>query len=329
MRRMADAGCKAVVMEVSSQGLMDRRVEKIDFDIGVFTNIFPDHIGPKEHKDFEEYISCKSHLFDLAPKAVANYNDPRWKEVIKPDGWKKVILYGDGESCDFKFEDLFLGDRNENFGTGFRVAFGKNLKSEEQELFINLPGRFNVYNAMAAISVARELGIPWEAIKESLRTIKIPGRTEIVPCGRDYTIMVDYAHNGVALKNLLTSLKECRPNRLMVVFGAGGNRARNRRFEMGKAAFELADYIIITSDNPRHEKPEDIIKDITSVMEFCHKPILVIPDRREAIERAMDEGKADDIIVVAGKGHETYQIIGDEILFFDDKEVILSRGKEQ
>lgn len=194
---------------------------------------------------------------------------------------------------------------------------------------LNLPGQFNVENALAAISVARALGVPWDIIVKSLESVKIPGRAEIIPLFDDFTVMVDYAHNGMALQNLLQSLRKYNPKRLMVVMGSGGNRDRNRRFAMGKAAYELADYIIITSDNPRNEPPEDIIKDITSVMNFCNKVILAIPDRKEAIKRAISEGEKGDIIVIAGKGHETYQIIGDEIIDFDDKTVVLSCGKEK
>ena len=188
----------------------------------------------------------------------------------------------------------------------------------------SLPEESNV----SATAVARALGVPWDNIESSLNDIYIPGRMEIVISNNNYVVIVDYAHNGIALKNTLNSLKEFKPRRLMVMFGCGGNRDRNRRFEMGRVAFELADYIIVTSDNPRNENPQTIIDDITSVKTFCDKVILAIPDREAAIERAVKEARDGDILVIAGKGHETYQIIGENIIEFDDKQVVISCGKD-
>lgn len=330
LRQMKDAGCKAAVMEVSSQGLKHSRVEGIDFNIGVFTNISPDHIGGGEHKDYEEYLSCKCRMFDLCSRAVINGDDSTWLSESKKTALKQKIYYGTDEDFDLVYSCVNLEEKKSVLGVSFyvraKVPFGN---GEAHKVTLNLPGQFNAGNALAAISTARTLGVPWDIIVKSLETVKIPGRAEIVNLCDDFTVMVDYAHNGIALQNLLKSLRKYNPKRLMVVMGCGGNRDRNRRFSMGKAAFELADYIIITSDNPRNEPPEDIIKDITSVMSFCNKVILAIPDRKEAIKRAISEGKRGDIIVIAGKGHETYQIIGDEIIDFDDKTVVLSCGKEK
>lgn len=330
LRQMKDAGCKAVVMEVSSQGLKHCRVCGIDFNIGVFTNISPDHIGGGEHKDYEEYLSCKCKLFDLCSRAIINGDDKTWLCKSKKTPLKQKIYYGTDNEFDLVYEGVNLEQKKGALGVSFytraKAPFGN---EESHKVTLNLPGKFNAENALAAISVARALGVPWDIIVKSLESVKIPGRAEIVPLCDDFTVMVDYAHNGIALQNLLQSLRKYNPKRLMVVMGCGGNRDKNRRFSMGKAAFELADYIIITSDNPRNEPPEDIIKDITSVMNFCNKVILAIPDRKEAIRRAIFEGKKGDIIVIAGKGHETYQIIGDEIIDFDDKAVVLSCGKEK
>ena len=189
---------------------------------------------------------------------------------------------------------------------------------------MNLAGHFNIQNTLSAIAVTRSLGIPWNIIEETISNVKIPGRVEKVDIGEDFTVLVDYAHNGMALRSLLESLREYKPNRIILIFGCGGNRDRNRRFEMAEAAVKNADFIIVTSDNPRREQPQKIIEDITSKMKFCDKVILAIEDRRRAIQRAAAEAKRGDIIVIAGKGHETCQIIGDEIRHFDDKEVILS-----
>ena len=319
MREMSDNGCKAVVMEVSSQGLKHDRVYGIDYNIGVLTNISKDHIGGFEHENFEEYIECKSKLFDMSSRAVINGDCINWKDVVKNKKLKQKIFYGKDEEFDYFCSDVSLFRTEDVLGSKF---FLKNI-----EFSLNIPGKFNAQNALCAISTCRALGVPYEIIKKALLDVKIPGRTELIKI-KDLSVMIDYAHNGVSLENLLTSLKEYYPNRLVLVFGCGGNRDRNRRFEMGKVAYKLADYIVITSDNPRNEKPTEIIKDITSEMDFCEKVILSIPDRKEAIKRAIRDGKKEDIIVIAGKGHETYQIIGSETIHFDDKEVIMSCGKE-
>ncbi len=329
LREMADAGCKAVVMEVSSQGLMHKRVDGIEFNIGVFTNIFPDHIGKGEHRDFVHYLECKRKLFDVCQKAVINGDDRNWPNVIKNSNLRNKIFFGSDEEYDFSFSDIEYWSSEDALGTSFAVRAKEPFDDGRKRKFnINIPGEFNVRNAAAAIATTRALGVPWDVIQEATNTVYIPGRSEVVPIGKAYVVLVDYAHNGKALKELLESLKKYEPRRLTVVFGCGGNRDRNRRFDMGKAAFQLADTIIITSDNPRRENPKEIIDDITSVMRFCDKTILAIPDRKKAIERAVEDGAKGDIIVIAGKGHETYQIIDDKIIDFDDKQVILSCGKD-
>ncbi len=329
LAEMLQRGCKAVVMEVSSQGLMQERVHGIDFNIGVFTNIFPDHIGPNEHRDFEHYLECKSKLFDLSRRAVINGDDEHWHQVIGDKGLKQRIFFGTQSDFEFSYSDLKCFSDYNKFGLSFKLKAKAPFDNvETRRVFLNTFGKFNIENALAAIATTRALGVPWEIIIEALKTVKIPGRMEVIPLEKDFTVMVDYAHNGGALKNVLEALREYKPNRLIVVFGCGGNRDKNRRFEMGRVAFEMADYIVVTSDNPRSEDPDKIIEDITSVMKFCKKVILVIPDRSEAIKRAILDGKSGDIIVIAGKGHETYQIIGDDIIYFDDKQVVLSCGKD-
>lgn len=329
LRKMTDGGCKAVVMEVSSQGLMDKRVDGMTFDIGVFTNIWPDHIGKGEHESFEEYLYYKSQLFKTCSRAVLNGEDSNCRRVIKEGSIKNPVLFGKQEAFDYYIKSIVQRDVGEVLTSDFSIAEKKDCKETVHRLSLNMPGAFNVQNAAAAIAVARTMSIPWDIIEKGIDFVKIPGRTEMIPCPGDYKVMVDYAHNGEALRTLLGALKEHNPKRLILVFGSGGNRDKNRRFQMGRAAYDLADYIIVTSDNPRNEDPKEIIKDITSVMDFCHKPILVILDRKEAIERAMAEARAGDLIVIAGKGHEKYQIIGDKTVFFDDREVVLSYGKEQ
>ena len=330
LAEMEAAGCKAVVMEVSSQGLMHSRVDSVDFDIGVFTNISPDHIGEGEHADFEEYMGWKSLLFKRCRRAVVNCDDPRCEDIIRGSELEQTVRFGRSSLADFRCMEQQLWRDKGVLGIKYKLFAGKPCGDDStREITVNLPGRFNVYNTMAAIAVTKSLGIPWGVIEETIRDLKIPGRVEAVDVGRDFTVLLDYAHNGIALKSLMDSLREYRPDRIMLMFGCGGNRDRNRRFEMGKVAMETADFIIVTSDNPRREDPDKIIEDITGVMNFCDKAILAIPDRRQAIRRAIEEGRSGDIIVIAGKGHEPYQIIGNERRHFDDREVIMSLREDK
>lgn len=325
MAEMEKGGCRAVVMEVSSQGLMHSRVDNIDFDIGVFTNISPDHIGDGEHSCFEEYLFWKKSFFSKCKRAVINCDDSRHEYMIKDSNLEQVVYFGENEKADFRSFNHGLIAEEGNPGITYDLKSKRPCGDDSvRHMVINLAGRFNIQNTLAAIAVSKSLGIPWSIIEETIRNVKIPGRVEKVNISDDFTVLVDYAHNGIALRSLLESLREYNPNRIMLVFGCGGNRDRNRRFEMAEAALKNADFIIVTSDNPRRESPYRIIDDITSKMKFCDKVILAIPDRLKAIQRAVAEAKKGDIIVIAGKGHETYQLIGDETRKFDDKEVILS-----
>jgi len=310
LRNMADLGCRAVVMEVSSQGLMQQRIHGLEFDAAVFTNISPDHIGGNEHKDFEEYLYWKTMLFKQSKVAIINRDDIYWQifsETAEKQG-RKVITFSAEDA------EPVLVRNGHILGTEF-TAEGRRMK-------VSLPGEFNVYNALGAISVSRYFGVSTETCIEALAQIKVRGRAENVPFSEDFTVLVDYAHNGIALENLLRTLKEYRPFRLIAVFGCGGNRDPKRRSEMAQAASRFADFSVITSDNPRHEDPLAIIGDITASMDSCGGSYTVIPDRREAIEWAVKQGQPEDIIVIAGKGHETYQITGDVKTHFDDREII-------
>lgn len=315
-RRMVDAGCRALVMEVSSQGLMQSRVEGLRFDIGIFTNISPDHIGEGEHKNFAEYLYWKSTLFKKCKKAIMNMDDCRWKDVLGGTLPEDLITFGESEEADLRIENCRLLTKREKLGLFYR------LNGHAMELF--MAGRFNLHNAAAAAAAARMAGVSWPVIKRGLRRVKVPGRVELVETGRPCSVLVDYAHNGRALQKVLEGLREYHPQRLIVVFGCGGNRDRNRRFEMGRAAAESADLTVITSDNPRREDPLEIIADIVSVMDEAEGNYTVIADRRQAIRWAVSQGKKGDIVLIAGKGHETYQVIGEEKIYFDDREVIAS-----
>ena len=337
MNQMYENGCKAVVMEVSSQGVMHKRVECVDFDIGVFTNISPDHIGEGEHKSFDEYLSWKSRFFDMCSMAVINADDERWRQVVTNERLEKRIFYGLSDNAQFRAGDIRLWSEKDILGAQYRLE-AKNPCGDDssQEIILNIPGKFNVYNSLAAIATCKGLGIPWEYIKEAIKTVKIPGRAELIG-GFDFPVIVDYAHNGIALENLLLSLKKYNPDRIILVFGCGGNRDKNRRYDMGRVASSLADLVIVTSDNPRTEPPEQIISDIMSAMDYDIIRVIEIADRKSAIQRALEEGRKGDIVVIAGKGHENYQIIAGETLHFDDREVVMdfasdnllqTRGKE-
>lgn len=325
MRQMADNGCRAVVLEVSSQGLMHSRVESVDFDIGVFTNISPDHIGDGEHKDFEDYLFWKSSLFKMCKRGVINGDDPYARQIIDEALTEKTVMFGSKNEFDFAWSEPELTRRGGRAGVAYtltsRLPCGDG-KSRRIEL--NMPGRFNIQNSLAAIAVTSSLGIPMDTIGKVLRDIKIPGRVETVDTGRDFSVIIDYAHNGIALQNLMDSLREYSHGRIILVFGCGGNRDRNRRFEMGRVAAETADIAIITSDNPRREDPVKIIEDIESVMAGGRAQTIRVVSREEAIKRAIDEGRSGDIIVIAGKGHETYQIVGDRVRHLDDRETVMA-----
>ena len=320
-RRMVDGGCKALVMEVSSQGLMQSRVEGISFAIGIFTNISPDHIGEGEHKSFEEYFYWKSTLFKHCKKAIINGDDPHGKEILKNIAPEDVFTFGTGEEADFRIQNCRLSGKGDIPG----ICFCMNGR----DVYLPMAGRFNAWNGAAAAAAANVSGVGWAAVKKGLCQVKVPGRVEVVDGGRPCTILVDYAHNGEALRKVLTGLREYKPKRLILVFGCGGNRDRNRRFEMGRVAAQLADFTVITSDNPRREEPKRIIRDIEEAMNEAGGTSVSIEDRAKAIKYAIECGEKGDMILIAGKGHETYQMIGTEKRYFDDREVITSMRKNQ
>lgn len=301
--RMAEEGCDAVVMEVSSQGLMLHRTQGFTFDYGVFTNMEQDHIGPNEHSSFEEYMDCKGLLFKQCRGGIVNCDDVHWKRVTQGHTCK-LETYGFGEQADLRAVEMKLLRGGGHIGVAFRVE-----GISDMEVEISTPGRFSVYNALTAIAICRHFGVSEENIKTALKEAKVKGRIELVKVSDEFTLMIDYAHNAMALESLLSTLKEYEPHRLVCLFGCGGNRSRLRRFEMGEVSGRLADLTIITSDNPRFEEPEDIIADIITGIEKTEGKYVAICDRKEAIAYAIHHGQPGDIIVLAGKGHEDYQEI--------------------
>lgn len=309
-RQMADAGCDAVVMEASSQGFMLHRTSGFVFDYGIFTNIEPDHIGPNEHKDFEDYLACKKMLLRQCRVGIVNRDSEYFERIIEGAACD-LETYGIGQSkhldvCseDLRAEDMELVSKPGYLGIKYDV---KGLM--EFPVQIDIPGKFSVYNSLTAIAICRHFGADPESIIAALKDIKVKGRVELIKVSDDFTLMIDYAHNAMSLESLLTTLREYHPNRLVALFGCGGNRSRERRFEMGEVSGNLADLTIITSDNPRNEDPQAIIDDIKTGISKTSGKYVEIINRKDAIKYAIKHGQPGDIIICAGKGHETYQEI--------------------
>ncbi|MEG1067289.1 MAG: UDP-N-acetylmuramoyl-L-alanyl-D-glutamate--2,6-diaminopimelate ligase [Anaerovoracaceae bacterium] len=318
LRKMVDKGLQAVVMEVSSQGLMLHRVDGILFDYGVFTNIGKDHIGKNEHKDFDEYIKCKSMLFRQCKKAIVNRDDEHLEQVLYGHTCQ-VETFGIIKEANFRGTNIELYHQNGILGVIYNLSGNINMK-----VLLEIPGRFSIYNSLAAIGVCSHFSSDKDAISKGIMAVKVRGRVELIPFSKDFSVILDYAHNAMALESLLVTLREYKPKRLVCVFGCGGNRDRNRRFEMGEISSKLADLTVVTSDNPRNEKPEAIIQDIISGVERQEGKYVAIIDRIQGITYAIKNAQVGDVIVIAGKGHEDYQIIGNTKYHLDDKEIILS-----
>jgi len=298
-REFLDAGCDTALMEVSSQGLMMDRVAGIHYDVGVFTNLSPDHIGPGEHKTFEEYRSWKGQLFRRCTTGVVNIDDENTEALLEGHTCK-LVTYGCHEKADYRAGTYQLLRTHDFLGVRFHVS-GK----DDMDVRVNMPGEFSVYNALAALTVGKVLGLPDEAIHEGLSRCVVKGRVELVPISRKFTILLDYAHT----ESLLTTLRAYKPHRLVVVFGCGGNRSKLRRYGMGEICAKMADFSILTEDNNRFEKVEDILADIRVGMNKGNPDakFVEIPDRLDALHYAVDHAQEGDLIAVIGKGHETYR----------------------
>ena len=315
-RQMADTGCDSVVMEVSSQGLMLHRTQGFVFDYGIFTNIEPDHIGPSEHKDFEDYLSCKGLLFKQCKVGIVNKDDKHWEQVTEGHTCE-LETYGIEQDADLRAQNLKLLSEAGRLGVSFDVTGLDNFPVQ-----ISTPGKFSVYNALTAIAICRHFNVQKEAVRAALLQAKVKGRIEMVHVSDDFTLMIDYAHNAMALESLLSTLKEYKPHRLVCVFGCGGNRSKLRRYEMGEVSGRMADLTIITSDNPRFEEPQAIIDDIKVGIGKTDGKYVEICDRKEAIAYAISHGEPGDIIVLAGKGHEDYQEIKGVKYPMDERDLI-------
>lgn len=306
-RKMADEGCDYVVMEVSSHSLELHRVDGCEFFIGAFTNLTQDHLD--FHITMENYLNAKIKLFNMCKYGIINDDDPWGGRVAEKAG------------CDILTYGIVNGDIR---ATNMRTSVcGVEFECLGSQIKLGIPGRFSIYNSLAAIAIAHKLGIGTEKISSSLAKAKgVKGRVELVPTGKDFSIIIDYAHTPDGLKNVLESVKEFTKGRLVVLFGCGGDRDSAKRPLMGKIAGELADYCIVTSDNPRSEEPASIIRDILAGLSDATAEYIVVENRRDAIEFAINHAIADDVIVLAGKGHETYQILADKTIHFDEREIV-------
>ena len=316
-KEMVDNGAKCVVMEVSSIGVKSYRSYGIDFDYAVFTNFSSDHIGENEHKDLDEYFKFKNMLFNNCKNAVVNLDDEKSEKIISEHLCDKKTFSLKSNS-DLKAENINLINNGGEIGVTFDFSGFINSNN----IKIKIPGVFNVYNAMAASLVCKLIGVSDENIKLGLSETKVKGRVEPINISDDYALFIDYAHNAVSMENILATFKEYNPKRLITMFGAGGNRPKIRRYEMGETSGKFSDLSVITSDNPRNENPLDIIEDIKLGINKTNGKYIVIPDRKEAIEYCIKNAEKGDIIVLAGKGHEDYQEINGVKYPFDERMVI-------
>ncbi len=298
LRQLADAGCDACVMEVSSQGIMMDRVAGIHYKVGVFTNLYPDHIGPGEHSSFEEYRSWKGKLFQRCDVGVVNADDPNTEALLEGHTCKLVTYGIHAPKVDYRASEQYRLLRNkEMLGVEFTLTEPDGHTLDVQ---VGMPGLFSIYNALATIGVGKVLGLADAPIHEGLKKALVKGRVELVPISHKFTILIDYAHNEAATESLIETLREYNPNRLVVVFGCGGNRSKLRRYGMGEVCAKLADFSILTEDNNRFEKVEDIIADIKTGMAKGNPDAkyVEIPDRLDALHYAIDHAQEGDLIAV-------------------------------
>ena len=318
LREMVNEGCRCCVMEASSLGIKWHRTDGFVFDYGIFTNFSHDHIGGVEHPTMEDYMSCKAQLFRQCREGIFNIDDPAWKNMCE-NCTCTVETYGCSENAQLRAENAALLSRPGYLGVHFDVSGVLNMPVD-----VAIPGMFTVHNALAAIAVCRHLNVSREAICDGLKNVLVKGRVEIVKVPGEYTLIIDYAHNAVSMENILSTLREYNPARLITLFGAGGNRPRDRRFEMGEISGRLSDLSVVTEDNSRFEDVNDIIADIVVGVRKSGGNYVTIPDRTDAIRYCMKNAGAGDIVVLAGKGHEDYMDKNGKKTHYDERDVIQS-----
>ncbi len=312
--KMAKEKVEYVVMEVSSQSLKLNRVLGTYFDYAIFTNLYEDHISSKEHPNMQDYFESKLKLFLMAKKGYVNADDFKCNKIKNAATNCDIKTYSIDNNSDMIAKDITI--------TNVSVDFKTKLDGRNERIKVNIPGRYSVYNALAAISITKDLGVKTESIKEALESIIVPGRNELVPNKKELAIMIDYAHTAESLENILKATKAYTQGRVICVFGCGGDRDKTKRPRMGEVAGRVADYTIITSDNPRTEKPEDIIAQIEEGTSKTKGKYEVIVDRKQAIKKAIEMMNTKDILILPGKRNETYQEINGVKHPFDEREII-------
>ncbi len=315
---MKKNGCEFVVMEVSSQSFLMHRSDGIVFDLAIFTNISEDHIGDGEHKDFDDYFNCKKGLLKQAKKLVYNADADLIDKMVGDIEVEK-LSFSAKKPSDYIADKISLIRKNDSLG----VYFTANDKPYE----LSLPGEHNVHNALASIVVGDIYNVSYEVVFAALQSIRISGRMEMIDYSDKFVLLIDYAHNAMSLDSSLKVLRKYNPARLICLFGCGGNRSRDRRFLMGEVSGKLADLTIVTSDNPRFEEPDSIIDDIIAGLKKTTGGFMRITDRKEAIKYALDNAQKGDIVLLAGKGHETYQEIRG-VKYPMDERVIISELRD-
>ena len=311
--KMVEAGCEFCVMEVSSQALAQQRVAGLHYETAVFTNLTQDHLD--YHGSFENYIAAKHKLFEHCDTAVINCDDEAHKAMVEGTSCKVVTFSAESDSADFSAKNKEYRTDGVSY---ILVGIGK-----LERIKMRIPGGFTVYNSMGAAVCAVELGFSLEDVAAALsKAAGVPGRIEVVPTDTDYTVIIDYAHSPDGLENILASLRKIAPARVITVFGCGGDRDKTKRPKMGKIAADMSDYVVVTSDNPRTEDPKTIVEEVAAGTMGAKIPVKTVVDRTEAIAFALNEAKSGDIVLLAGKGHETYQIFGTEKIHYDEREVV-------
>lgn len=312
-KKMVDSGCEYAVMEVSSQALAQHRAEGLHFAAAVFTNLTQDHLD--YHKTMENYLKAKQTLFKMCDKGIINLDDQYAGKMIEAAECKVSTYSAKNMNADYTARNI----RMRSDGVDYEIV-GMGIIGR---VMMGIPGSFSVMNSLASIACTVSLGLPLKGVIDALKSSRgVKGRIEVVPTGRDFTVIIDYAHSPDALEKILNVINGFKKGRLVALFGCGGDRDKTKRPIMGKIAANLADYMIVTSDNPRTEKPSAIIDDILEGVKGTKTPYKVVENRKEAIGYALKNAQKDDIILLAGKGHEDYQVLGKEKIHFDEREVV-------
>lgn len=310
--QMADEKVDYVVMEVSSHSLDLHRVDGCYFEVGIFTNLTQDHLD--FHKTMDNYVKAKTKLFHRCKTGIVN-SDDEYSQYILEHGTSKMLTFGIANKADIWAKDVRLSDK----GVCFDVTTPQGTESME----LGIPGKFSVYNALGSIGACVALGVNLQTIRQGLRRAKgVPGRAQVVETGKDYTVLIDYAHTPDGLENIISTVQDFAKGRVVTLFGCGGDRDSKKRPIMGKIAGELSDFCIVTSDNPRTEDPTQIINHILEGIKNTKCPYVVIENRMEAIKYALKNAQKGDVILLAGKGHETYQEINGVKYPFDEKQIV-------